>query len=128
MGEELLRDGQFWEAIRQLEPTLQQARGELRVRALVALGRACAHNPRWIKRAEGHLQDAVREDPARVEAHLLLGDLYRAENLRARAVAAYRRALELQPQNRQALRELARLGDKEPPPARRSLMDFLKKR
>ena len=85
-------------------------------------------NPRWLKRAESHLQDVVREDPARVEAHLLLGDIYRAGNLRARALAAYRRVLDLQPHNRQALRALARMEAEEPPPAKGSLLEFLKKR
>ena len=108
-GEALLRDGHYWEAIQQLEPTLQQARGELRVRARLALARACVKNPKWLKRAETHLQDVVHDDPAQVEAHLLLGDIYRAGNLRARALAAYRKVLDLQPHNRQALRELARL-------------------
>jgi cytochrome c-type biogenesis protein CcmH/NrfG len=71
----------------------------------------------------------VREDPGHVDAHLLLGDIYRAGNLRARALAAYRKVLELQPQNRQALRELARLEAPETPlPAKGSLLGFLKKR
>ena len=128
VGEELLTDGHYWEAIQQLEPTLQQARGELRVRARLALARACVKNPKWLKRAETHLQDVVHEDPERAEAHLLLGDIYRAGNLRARALAAYRKVLDLQPHNRQALRELARLEAEEPPPARGSLLGFLKKR
>jgi curved DNA-binding protein CbpA len=88
-GEELLRDGHYWEAIQQIEPTLQQARGELRVRARLALARACVRNPKWLKRAETHLQDVLHEHPEHVDAHLLLGDIYRAGNLRARALAAY---------------------------------------
>ncbi len=128
VGEQLLQDGHYWEAIQQIEPTLQKARGELGVRARLALAHACVKNPKWLKRAETHLQDVVREDPRRVEAHLLLGDIYRAGSLRARALAAYRKVLELQPQNRQALTELARLEAEEPPPARGSLLGFLKKR
>jgi cytochrome c-type biogenesis protein CcmH/NrfG len=128
-GEALVRDEHYWEAIQQLEPTLQQARGELRVRVRLALARACVKNPKWLKRAESHLQDLVHEDPGHVDAHLLLGDIYRAGNLRARAVAAYRKVLELQPHNRQALRELTRLEAPEtPPPAKGSLLGFLKKR
>ena len=127
VGEELLRDGHYWEAIRQIEPTLQQARGELRARARLALARACLKNPLWLKRAETHLQDVVREDPERAEAHLLLGSVYRAGNLRARALASYRKVLDLQPHNRQALRELARLEAEEPPPPRGSLLGFFKK-
>jgi hypothetical protein len=128
VGEELVRDGHYWEAIQQIEPTLPQARGELRVRARLALARACQKNPRWLKRAETHLQDAVREDPDRAEAHLLLGDVYRAGNFRARALAAYRKVLDLQPHNRQALRAIAAMEPEEPPPARGSLLGIFKKR
>ena len=129
-GEGLLQEGHYWEAIQQLEPTLQQARGELRVRARLALARACVKNPKWLKRAENHLLELLQEDPERIEAHLLLGDLYRVGNLRGRAVAAYRKALSLQPHNRQALRELARLEAEESPtpPKGGSLLGFLKKR
>jgi hypothetical protein len=128
VGEELLRDGHYWEAIQQIEPTLPQARGELRVRARIALARACQKNPRWLKRAETHLQDAVREDPDRAEAHLLLGDVYRAGSFRARALASYRKVLDLQPHNRQALRAIAAMEPEEPPPARGSLLGIFKKR
>jgi len=127
VGEEMLRDGHYFEAIRQIEPTLQQARGGLRVRARLALARACLRNPKWAKRAEAHLLDALQEDPARVEAHLLLGDIYGQGGLRSRALSAYRRALELQPHNRQAQRELARLESTEPTGAG-TLLGFLKKR
>jgi tetratricopeptide (TPR) repeat protein len=127
-GEELLREGQYWDAIQQLEPTLQQARGELRVRARLALARACLKNPNWLKRAETHLQEVVHEDPERAEAHLLLGDIYRAGHFRARALAAYRKVLDLQPHHRQAQRALARMEAEEPPPAKGSLLGFLKRR
>jgi cytochrome c-type biogenesis protein CcmH/NrfG len=86
-------------------------------------------NPKWLRRAESHLQDVVHEYPARVEAHLLLGDIYRAGNLRVRALAAYRKVLDIQPHNRQAHRELARLEAAEsPPPAKGPLLGFLEKR
>jgi curved DNA-binding protein CbpA len=128
-GEELLRDGQYWEAIQQIEPTLQQAQGALRVRARMALARACMKNPKWLKRAESHLQEVVHEDPERTEAYLLLGDIYQTGQLRTRATAMYRKALELQPYNRHAARELARLESTGSPPASSgSLLGFLKKR
>jgi len=79
--------------------------------------------------AESHLQDVVREDPAQVAAHLLLGDIYRNQNFRARAIAAYHKVLDIQPHNRQAPREFAKLEAAEPPPpAKGSLLGFLKKR
>lgn len=128
-AEELLRDGQHWEAVHQLEPTLENAQGALRVRALIALARGCVKNPEWVKRAESYLQEAVHEDPSRTEAYLLLGDIYRAGQLRARATAMYRKALDQQPDNRHALRELARLeGEAPPPPGGGSLLGFFKKR
>jgi tetratricopeptide (TPR) repeat protein len=128
-GEELLRDGQYWEAIQQIEPTLVHARGSLAVRARLALARASSKNPQWVKKAEAHLQSALHEDPARVETYLLLGDLYRDSHLPVRATAMFRKALELQPGNRHALREIARLEEaKSPPPGGSSLLGFLKKR
>ncbi len=128
-GEELLRNGQYWEAMQQIEPTLQHAEGALRIRARLALARANMKNPEWLRRAESHLQEVLHEDPTRLEAYLLLGDIYRDSNLRTRATAMYRKALDLQPHNRHALRELARLESTGSPPARSgSLLGFLKKR
>jgi tetratricopeptide (TPR) repeat protein len=127
-GEALLADGQYWEAIRQIEPTLQQARGALRIRARLALARACRKNPKWGKRAEAHLQDVLEENPLSVEAHLLLGDVYRDGGLHARAVAMYRRVLDLQPHHRVARRELAHLEAEHPEKGGGGLLDFLKKR
>ena len=128
-GEELLRNGQPWEAIQQIEPTLQHAQGALRIRARLALARASMKNPEWLRRAEAHLQEVLQEDPTRLEAYLLLGDIYKASQLRTRATTMYRKALDLQPGNRHALRELARLDSTATPPAGTgSLLGFLKKR
>lgn len=127
-GEALLGEGQYWEAIQQIEPTLQNARGALRIRARLALARACLRNPKWAKRAEAHLQDVLQEDPLRVEAYLLLGEIYRDGGLHARAVAMYRRVLDLQPLHRIARRELARLEAVEPAKGDGGLLGFLKKR
>ena len=127
-GEGLLHEGQYWEAIRQLEPTLQNARGELRVRARLALARACLKNPKWGKRAEAHLHDALQTDPLRTEAYLLLGDIYRDGGLSARAASMYRKVLDLQPQHHQARRELARLEAVAPTTDEGGLLGFLKKR
>jgi cytochrome c-type biogenesis protein CcmH/NrfG len=86
--------------------------------------------PGWLRRAEPHLQEVLHQDPKQLEAYLLLGDLYRASELPARATAMYRKALELQPSNRHALRELKGLGAAVSPPAGSapSLLGFLKKR
>jgi hypothetical protein len=128
-GEELLREGQHWEAVHRLEPTLEKAQGELRVRALVALARGCVKNPQWLKRAESYLQEAVHVDPSRTEAYLLLGDIYRASHLPARATAMYRKALDQQPANRHALRELEQIeGEASTPSGGGSRLGSRKKR
>jgi hypothetical protein len=134
-GEELIREGQHGEAIELIEPVLPRVEGALRVRALVALAKASMKYPEWLRRAEAHLQEVLHEDPANVqdavklEACLLLGDIYRASALPVRAAAMYRKALTVQPGNRHATRELAALEGSAPPPSPPgSLLGFLKKR
>jgi tetratricopeptide (TPR) repeat protein len=134
-AEELVRDGQYWEAMQQLEAVLERTEGALRVRARMALARASAKYPERLRQAEAHLQEVLREDPAlvddavRLNASLLLGDIYRASGLPVRAAAMYRKALAIQPRNRHAARELARLeGPAPPPPVSGKLLGILKKR
>jgi hypothetical protein len=134
-AEELVRDGQYWEAMPQLEAVLERTAGALRVRARMALARASAKYPERLRQAEAHLQEVLREDPAvlddavRLAASLLLGDIYRASGLPVRAAAMYRKALAIQPQNRHAARELARLEGPAPPaPVGGKLLGILKKR
>ena len=86
-------------------------------------------NPEWLRRAESHLQEVLREDPTRLEAYLLLGDIYKASQLRTRATTMYRKALDLQPKNRHALWELAHLESTATPASGTgSRLGFLKKR
>jgi curved DNA-binding protein CbpA len=134
-GEELVRSGEYGEAIQQIEPVLERTEGALRIRARMALARASMKYPEWRRRAEAHLQEVLRGDPAqlqdavRLEAYLLLGDIYRASELPVRAAAMYRKALAVQPGNKHALRELAGLeGAASPPPGSSSRLGFLKKR
>jgi hypothetical protein len=134
-GEEFLRSGQYGEAIQQLEPVLDRTEGALRIRARLALARASMKYPEWLRRAEAHLQEVLREDPAqlqdpvRLAVYLLLGDIYKASALPVRAAAMYRKALTVQPGNRHAQRELAGLEGATPAPAATSsLLGFLKKR
>jgi curved DNA-binding protein CbpA len=134
-GEELIRNGEYGEAIQRIERALPRAEGALRVRALVALAKASMKYPESLGRAEAHLQEALREDPAhveepvRLETYLLLGDIYKASDLPVRAAAMYRKALSVQPANRHAARELLALeGPATPHSAPGSLLGFLKKR
>jgi tetratricopeptide (TPR) repeat protein len=66
--------------------------------------------------AEKELLAAAKDDPAHVEAHYLLGTLYRRRGLGTRAASMFRRALELDPAHRAALAEMDAL-EKGPPPA-----------
>jgi len=134
-AEELVNGGEYGEAMQQLEPVLQRTEGPLRVRARMALARASMRYPERLRQAEAHLQEVLREDPAvlddtaRLAACLLLGDIYKASRLPARAAAMYRKALSIQPDNRHATRELARLEGPAPtPPASGKLLGILKKR
>jgi tetratricopeptide (TPR) repeat protein len=111
VAQQLYEEERYWDAIQQLEPLIVRATGSARMRAAMLLAQAYLKNPMWKKRAEELLQRVVRENPQHVPALLLLADLYHASNLQARAKAAYRRVLELDPDNREAR---SRLGALEP--------------
>jgi Tfp pilus assembly protein PilF len=128
-AEQLIAERMFFEAIQQLEPLIRRVDGPLRVRARMALAIASAKNPKWLRKAEEQLQEAIREDPRHVEAHLLLASLYRTQGLPTRAAALYRKILEIQPGHPKALRELAQQEHAEPEnQSGGRLRDFFKKR
>jgi tetratricopeptide (TPR) repeat protein len=115
-GRQLLGEGRSWEAIALFEAAATGAQGRMRVRARVLLARALLHHPEKEKVAEKELQAALREDPEHVEAHFLLGSLYRRRGLSVRATAMLRRALELDPNHRQAQAEMDALDAPSPAP------------
>ena|SRR5947207_13619707 len=100
------------------EEAARNASGRMRTRARVLLGRALLQLADREKAAEKALQDAVKEDPAHVEAHYLLGTLYRRRGLATRAAAMFRRALEVDPGHRACLAEMDALAGEPPAPAR----------
>ena len=57
----------------------------------------------------------MREDADQVEAHYLLGTLYRRRGLAARATAMFRRALEIDPAHRASLAEMDAMSADPPP-------------
>jgi tetratricopeptide (TPR) repeat protein len=113
-AEKLMAQEKYWEAIQTLEQALPSAEGKGRGRVRVMLARAYLKNPKWVKRAEEMLQTAVQEEPKNAEAHFVLGTIYKDSNLRNRAVAMFRKVVELQPEHEAALAELAALGDEAP--------------
>jgi serine/threonine protein kinase/tetratricopeptide (TPR) repeat protein len=102
-AERLQSADRTWDAIQVLEKAMPGANGTLRLRALVLLARLYMKNPKWLKRAEDILLKVVDEDPARAEAYVALGSLYKAGELGSRAAAMYKKALELEPGDREAL-------------------------
>jgi tetratricopeptide (TPR) repeat protein len=105
-GVRLVKEGKYWDAIRSIEPALPRLEGTVKLKARVTLARAYAKNPNWLRRAEESLLGVLQESPEFVEAYVVLGQVYRASDQRTRAVAMYRKALELQPGNEEAVAEL----------------------
>jgi tetratricopeptide (TPR) repeat protein len=115
----LIKEEKYWDAIQVLEPALPLLEGPSRLKASVLIARAYLKNPNWVRQAESTLREVLREKPDLAEAHVVLGHVYRATNLRSRALACYRKALELDPRNEEAHAEIAALGapDEAPPPS-----------
>jgi tetratricopeptide (TPR) repeat protein len=110
-AEKLLAQEKYWEVIQTLEPLLGDApKGRVKQRAQVTIAKAYLKNPNWVKKAEEELQQVVQADPASVEAYMLLGGIYKTGGLKARAVAMFRRALELKPDMDGAAAALKQLG------------------
>jgi tetratricopeptide (TPR) repeat protein len=101
-AEEHYRDGRYWDAIQLFESTIPRLEGPEKLRARVGLARALMKNPNWAKRAEESLHALLQEHPQSVEALLVLAELYRSTQMRSRALAMYRRALEIDHDNKEA--------------------------
>ena len=109
VAEALFADGQYWEAIQQLEPMITRAEGPTRARANMLLAKAYLKNPKWKKRAEGVLQSLVQDNPRDVAACLALAELYRDAKLLARARSLYRKVLAVEPGCAEAVSALEEL-------------------
>lgn len=117
-GRQLLSESKAWEAAALFEAAATGGEGRMRTRARVLLGRALLQLPDREKAAEKELQAAVHDDPVHVEAHYLLGTLYRRRGLATRAASMFRRVLEIDPTHRAALAEMDALEQSPPPPGR----------
>jgi tetratricopeptide (TPR) repeat protein len=121
----LLREEKAWDAIQLLEPLVAKAEGHGRFRLQVTLARAYQRNPKWMKRAEELLHRVVEEAPEHAEAYVVLGNIYRAGQIKTRALAMYRRALSLQPGLAEASEGLAALDPSQEPSEGGSLLKKL---
>jgi tetratricopeptide (TPR) repeat protein len=115
----------YWEAIQLLESALGRVQGKVRLKGRVLLARAYARNPNWIKQAEEELLAVLREDPAHLEAYVLLGAIYRDGGLKARALSMYRKALDLAPDNQEALAQASLLSTSEAEPEKKGVFKKL---
>ncbi len=127
LAEKLLAQEKYWDVIQAIEPHLAETKGRLKIRAQLVIAKAYLKNPNWIKRAEEELQKVVQAEPGNVDALWLLGGIYKAGGLKARAVAMFRKLVELKPDHEEATAALAELGatEKEAAPAPEG--SFLKK-
>ena len=114
-AEKHMEQEKFWDAIQLLEHAVQWLEGRNLTRARIALGRSYAKNPNWTKQAETILKSAIASEPKSADAHFVLGELYAGQGLRSRAASEFRRALEIQPDRKDAASALSALGPDEPP-------------
>ncbi len=116
-AEKLIEKEKYWDAIQLLDPALPHARNpKLVARGHIAMAKAKVKNPKWVKDAERTLQELLRIDPKHVEAHFMLGMIYKAGGLKARSESMLRKVLELQPDHESAISEMASLAVESPSP------------
>ena len=118
-AEKLYEKEKFWDAIQILEPAVPIVTGRMKQRAHVALARCYLKNPNWAKRAEEQLLGAAREDPKNVDAHFILGTIYKDRGLNARALSMFRKVVELKPDHEEVHALLAAVAPPETPPVER---------
>ncbi|WP_150238935.1 tetratricopeptide repeat protein [Nocardiopsis quinghaiensis] len=113
LGQSLLLGGRADEALRVFNDLVARKPEEgvghlLAAEALTRLHLSMGvHNPRSLNTIHEALTRAGTLDADRASAHSQAGDMYRELNLLSHAEAAYRRALELEPQHEGALRGLS---------------------
>jgi len=115
-AEKLYEKEKYWDAIQQLEPAVPVVQGRMKQRGHIALARCYLKNPMWAKRAEEELLAAAREDPKSIDAHFILGNIYKERGLNSRALSMFRKVLELKPDHEEALVLVARAAPPTPPP------------
>jgi tetratricopeptide (TPR) repeat protein len=109
-GEKLLADARYWDAIQLFETALPALKPKLALRARLGIARAQLKNPKWLKRGEETLLSIVQEEPAHLEAHFELAQLYRSQGLRQRALNHFRKVLEHRPDHEESLKAEAELA------------------
>jgi curved DNA-binding protein CbpA len=99
----------YWEALPLLESAVPRATGEIKQRGRILLARIYARDPDWVKQAEELLLAVIQQQPDTAEAHFYLGVIYRHLGLRSRALASFRKVVELEPDSDDAWQHIAQL-------------------
>jgi len=100
-GRKQLEARQVFEALRFFEAAVKA--DPTRAEYYHHLGACQARNPRWRKRAEESLMTAIKMNPGSVESYRELARMYKRGGLNDRAAAMYRKVLEWDPENTEAL-------------------------
>ena len=106
-GEEMIKLKEFDAAIKLLEKakTIDQEN----FRAWMDIGKDLLQRNTQVPYALVCLREAARLKPENVEAHLLLGDAYRIQGQLEKALAAYQKALKVDPENEDALQKVLKI-------------------
>jgi len=126
-AEKLFKEEKYWDAIQLLEPAIRRLERNSKLKAQVLLARAYMKNPNWGRRAEELLQRVLQDSPDYADAYVALGNVYRASQLKSRAQAMYRKAVQAQPGHAEALAELASLDGEGPEGGATRLKKFFSK-
>jgi hypothetical protein len=110
LAHRLIAERKLQDAIDLLGPAIESLRGRDQLRARVTLARVYARVPTWVRRAEAMLLDMIQVNPDFAEAHVVLGEVCLNLRQRAPAIAAFRRAIALDPQNAEAAAQLDAMG------------------
>ncbi len=107
-AESIVRE-RYWEALPLLERAIPRTSGGVRQRGRVLLARIYARDPDWVGQAEELLQSVLQDEPGNTDVHFYLGLIYEHQGLVERALAAFRKVLELEPQSKDARARVAEL-------------------
>jgi curved DNA-binding protein CbpA len=114
-AEASLGGGRYWEALAQIGEVFAATTGRARRRARVLKAQALFKGEGGRRAAEEELKAALEEDRGNIEAHFLLGQIYKSGGANALAAAAFRRVLALKPRHSGALAALDGLAEAEAP-------------
>jgi hypothetical protein len=103
----------YWEALPLLERAVPRSEGAARRKGRILLARLYARDPDWVDAAEELLDTVLSEEPENAEVHFYIGLIHEHRGSLGQALASFRRALAIDPQNADARRRVAELGPQE---------------